>query len=55
MVESACIFLKNLFKSIVLVKRYINFTGGSENVNFYYILQYFCSFLFESDEWSIKY
>ena len=38
MVESAWLwrfcFLKELFKSIVLMKRYITLTGGSENVNF---------------------
>ena len=52
---SEILLLKKLFKSIVLVKRYINCTGGSENVDFFNILQYSCSFLFKIDEWSIKY
>ena len=37
------------------MKRYINFTGGSENVYFFNIRQYSCTFLFKIDEWSIKY
>ena len=45
-------FAEKLFKSIVLMKIYINFIGGSENVDFF---KYSCSFLFKIDEWSIKY
>ena len=37
------------------MKRYINLTGGSENVDIILYSQYLCSFLYESDEWSIKY
>ena len=47
-------FAERIFKSIVMMKRYIKFTGGSENVNFLYILQYFYSFL-KVMSWSIKY
>ena len=59
MVESACLsrllytFIYGLY--IVLMKRYINFTERSENVDFFKILQYSCSFLFKIDESSIKY
>ena len=38
------------------MKRYINFTGGSENVNYFIFSNISVrNFLFESGEWSIKY